>query len=58
MLLKGKEDCRKGQEIMHKQNRMTDKDGENIKRNQKEILDLKNKKIEVKNSLKVLKDRL
>ena len=43
---------------MHEQNRMTDKDKENIKRNQKEIMELKNTKIEVKNSLEGLKDRL
>lgn len=43
---------------MHERNRMTDKDKENIKRNQKEILELKNAKIEVKNSLEGLKDRL
>lgn len=30
---------------MHERNRMTDKDKENIKRNQKEILELKNAKI-------------
>ena len=58
MLIKGKEDRRECQEIMHKQNRMTDKDKENIKRNQKEIMELKNTKIEVKNSLEGLKDRL
>lgn len=58
MLIKGKEDRRECQEIMHEQNRMTDKDKENIKRNQKEILELKNTKIEVKNSLEGLKDRL
>ena len=58
ILKKGKEDCREGQKIMHERNRMTDKDKENIKRNQKEILELKNTKIEVKNSLEGLKDRL
>ena len=47
ILKKGKEDCREGQKIMHERNRMTDKDKENIKRNQKEILELKSKITEI-----------
>lgn len=39
---------------MHERNRMTDKDKENIKKNQKEILEAENAKIEVKKKKKKL----